>query len=87
MFIHNFLSHCIWQHEFLDYVFYFFQSDNKINFTSFTMHMSVGSIFVLGAAYGFVRFLYRKKEFLKSKDPPGVAGMKTLYARVCIYAK
>ena len=41
--------------------------------------MAVGSVFTVFAAYGVVRFMYRKKEFLKSKDPPGVSGKSLIY--------
>ncbi len=54
-----------------------FQSDGHINFVTFTLHMGIGSVFVLVASYFLIRLLYRRKEFLKTKDPPEVAGTVT----------
>ena len=36
--------------------------------------MCVGSVFTTLAAYALLRFMYRKKELLKNKDPPHIFG-------------
>ena len=47
-----------------------------IGFGEFTLHMLPGSVIACFAAYGLLRFIYRRKELLRSPDPPEVAGQQ-----------
>ncbi len=45
-----------------------------INFGTFTLHMSIGAVFVAFSAYGLLRFMYRKRELLVSEDSLEIRG-------------
>lgn len=53
----------------------YLQTDGKLNFATFTLHMTLGTIFVMIACYILLRLMYWKKELLKADDPPEVAGI------------
>lgn len=48
-----------------------------INFGTFTLHMSVGCVFVALAAYALLRFMYRNRALLVSRELSEVAGEDT----------
>jgi len=48
-----------------------------IGFGTFTLHMCIGSILACFVGYALLRLMYRKKEFLRSQDPPVVAAIVT----------
>ncbi|XP_033743295.1 P protein-like [Pecten maximus] len=51
-------------------------SAKGIDFAEFTLHMTVGIVFVAIAGYAALRFYYRNMDSLQNKDPPEIAELK-----------
>ncbi|OWF54997.1 P protein [Mizuhopecten yessoensis] len=51
-------------------------AEKGIDFAEFTIHMTVGIVFVAFAGYGALRIYYRNMDSLQNKDPPEIAELK-----------
>ena len=61
------------------------QTDGRLNFATFSLHMAAGTVFALVAAYGLLRVIYYKKELLRAKDPPDIAGKYGQFSKLNLY--